>query len=876
MADRLKIELLSQPTPFSLLNVAVSTSDTLYYRQVLVTFLSGIPANSSAVQIGSTLEITIARLFANLLANHADIFTFWTLEEGIIYLNFYTDVEIIVSYTPYVWLLVTTDSVTIVPVEVLPDFETGFFTLEIIDTYENDRTLVEEIAQANAPILKYDGGDDIYEPFMSSTLDFNLLVKDKSDAKFFHLFTGDENRYRVRLSNTDPSENVQLLWQGFLLPDQYKEPYKNGAFFVAFTAVDMISTLKGKELEPWFYHARFTLPEIVSMLLKLTGLEQRIWVKPAIVNSSILVGWKNIIVNMEPFVKDGKYQDAYKILESILVSQCLVLKSWRGEWCLEGFTRRGEVTGDAVYFDHDGTYLGMASVTKKQVSFMQQAESVNLTAVTPFKKVSVGFAYDEKKNLFPDDVVIRDSFFAGYNGEEFDRNTPTTTYFRQWKKVGGSYMTFLNFTEEFSFRNINPAIPYNVSEAESLANYFECQEKPYVSPGRVYEFEFEVDFRTGWGLGLTLNNYMEYMNNGTLDRLPIFQILLDGAEIRSNRPSSPTLSQNTYDERLYDSYVVNQGTLGSIVYRSTYRIKREFTVSTDGNITFRMLAPRYASGGFDLRYFEVIPKILKINVIEGDKEENIEAVRDINYTEVKDVDLPITCSVNAAVPNSFAIGERVGANTKDVPMAAQTDAVFTQVFPPINNLDLNFRKMEIGEDVSAYLFDLGRTKSVYLEKASGERIHFYSLYVKLGPGPLIGRRNLYYLVDWEGRPKIPKDFKRLPIAGPGDQIKILLSDFTAENFSLRESWHVYGIPGWTEDYPKTVANAYHSTRKEPIFNLETSLLGLLYPDQLFDFFFADEMRSFVPTRIEIDLFGGKTKINAKQTATNEITDIIYE
>ena len=872
MAQRLKIEILSQPTPYQVMTFTIFTSDSVYWRNNSIVFMPGPSIGLAGVEIGPTLADTVSRLFARLSESFTDTFTWWSLESGAIYLNFYEPSTLNLSYVTQSWLNMELVTVSDTPVVLLQPFELGSLSLEIIDTYDNDRPLVEEMTQANAPMLKYDGGDDIYEPFMASTLDFNLLVNDASDAKFSHLFTGDENRYKVRLTNTDPDDVQQLIWQGYLLPDQYKEPYKNGVFFVSFTAVDMISTLKGKYLDPWLYYARYTLPEIISMLLKMTGLEQRITVKPSIVNSSPLIGWRNIIVNLEPFIKDGKPSDAYKILESVLISQCLSLSSYRGERQIEGFTRRGELEGPVQVYGPDGEYLGTGTATRQQVDFEMQADSPNLNSITPFKTVDIDFSFDEKKNLFPDDVVIRDSFFAGYNNDAFDRTTPTTTYFNQWKKTGGGYLDFIKPTEEFSFKKKFPGVTYNVYEAESLANYYECPVKPYVSPGRVYEFEFEVNLRIGIGTAMVLENFMNYLNGGEFDKWVIFQMLLNGSEIRSNRPSSPTLGQNKYDDRQYVSYDINQGTLGIIIYNTTFRIKREFTVADDGYITFRMLAPRFTGGQFTWRYFEITPKILKINVVEGAESENISAKRDINFTQTKDLDLPITCSVNSAVPNSFRLGDRVGNTSRDIPMVFQEDAAFYQIFPPINNLRLDFRKMMIPTDISAYLFDKGNTKAVYLQKADGSRVHFYSLYVRQEQ---VGRF-LYSLTDWEGRPRIPKDYKRLPVADTGDQLKIHLSDFTEEDFSKREFWKVYGLDSWVENYPRTVANAYHCTRKDPVLNLETGLLGLMFPDQVYTFYFDGQDRKFLPTRLELDLTGGKTQMNSKEYTINQIDDITYE
>jgi hypothetical protein len=77
------------------------------------------------------------------------------------------------------------------------------FSLQIIDTYDNDRVLVEERTELGAPVLQYSGSDDKYMPLMTSELNFNFSVPGARDGAFFHLYTGNDTRYRVELRDQD-------------------------------------------------------------------------------------------------------------------------------------------------------------------------------------------------------------------------------------------------------------------------------------------------------------------------------------------------------------------------------------------------------------------------------------------------------------------------------------------------------------------------------------------------------------------------------------------------------------------------------------------------------------------------------------------------
>ena len=108
----------------------------------------------------------------------------------------------------------------------------------INDTYNIAASDVVKYTQQGSPVLIYNGSDDEYQPIMASELSFSMLVPNAEDARFFYLFTGNETRYEVQLEDVTDINNPVILWQGFLLPDNYSEPYENSSFFVEFTATD--------------------------------------------------------------------------------------------------------------------------------------------------------------------------------------------------------------------------------------------------------------------------------------------------------------------------------------------------------------------------------------------------------------------------------------------------------------------------------------------------------------------------------------------------------------------------------------------------------------------------------------------------------------
>ena len=110
----------------------------------------------------------------------------------------------------------------------------------------------------NAPHLIYNGGDTKYTALLTSELDFNFEVADGASGRYFHLFTGNETRYKAVLSDITDELNPVQIWQGFLLPEQYSEPYTSNVFYVNFKFTDGIGSLKNKYTKSIYFATRNT------------------------------------------------------------------------------------------------------------------------------------------------------------------------------------------------------------------------------------------------------------------------------------------------------------------------------------------------------------------------------------------------------------------------------------------------------------------------------------------------------------------------------------------------------------------------------------------------------------------------------------------
>jgi hypothetical protein len=192
-------------------------------------FVSGGVSDITQVQVGATVEESVANLAAflqNVYGSDPNLFI--TSNSNVINFEFVDQLDYLfmgsagndVDFTVFV-------SSSNPPVfgEELDPLSFKDISISIIDTYENDLPMIVEFPQEGVCELSWNGGDDLIKEIVSSELNFNMLVPGRQDAHFLHLLTTDENRYLVKVEGINEDEQIQLIWQGFLLPDQYREPY---------------------------------------------------------------------------------------------------------------------------------------------------------------------------------------------------------------------------------------------------------------------------------------------------------------------------------------------------------------------------------------------------------------------------------------------------------------------------------------------------------------------------------------------------------------------------------------------------------------------------------------------------------------------------
>jgi hypothetical protein len=910
LANRVKIVFNSNPAVFEIMSLTVYNTALGYSNTLSKTFISSFSLQPNQVQIGATLTETMVNLLANLNANELDGNATFTASGTN---GFYVDFNIVENYsytfssgTYIADYTVSAETVTPIYLEpiTLEALDVKDVSIRIFDTYTNDRILTEELASASACKIDWDGGDDLYKSVMASKLVFNMLVPEAEDVHFLHLFSSDEQRYRVEVVAIDADENEQLIWQGFLLPDQYNEPYQQVSFFVDFTATDMLASLKGKYLPPWYYENKLPIAEVFAYCLAQSGLQQNLLVAPAVIPEGNFNLWHSVNVDLRAFIDGEKFKDCYSIVESVLGSQMLIIYSYRGYWWLEGISRKNNTSFLNYQFDIDGNRIEDVIFDKKIVDCGGSLQPTPMfTALTPWNEVNVGFKADGSKNLFSDNIIALEKseiYNTNYtSGNYVGPTAPVTVsevysvgkikdwfanlnidflymYYNykelMWRTTLFSGSSYTDYLDGFNY--------YRYTEAMVLNNYLETTEKPYVKPGVLYELEAEflAENVIIWNNHTSIQRIEEKRNAGGYDKLVPIQILLDGIEKYSNRPSfgGNGLLRYTVTSEINE-------VAGKYSCNFTFKLKFPFKVEVDGLLSIRILMPILDNfmNPDDLDNTTSISrncffygKKLKLTAIEGyDENNDTTGIRNVNFTQKLSYDLDLSCSVDNSVTNSLGIGLPLNQDYFEVIDKTNNgyEVINYNRFSPATLLELKLQTFQSNYVLFYKLFANNKFKSCFLEKANGYKKQFQSLWYYFN-NPVI---RMGYLKSYEGFPVIPKSYKAYPDVETEDVLKFMDVRYAPEDYRKRLRWRLWGSDV-IDTYPKTVAKGLHAVQPEVMFRLEASALKLLFPTDLIEFYFDNQDKKFIPTRLQLDLFNGKTTFIATEAKYVEFEDISYE
>lgn len=491
------------------------------------------------------------------------------------------------------------------------------YYIDIIDTTTDTHVLQLKHAERNSLVLKWEGGDRKDElAIVPSTLDFSLEVNvhENEDAKFIDLFTSEEQRFRVSLI---AEVGGAVVWSGFLLPDSYNEPYHNGTFYVNFSAICGLTTLKNRFLSDAYYVSEFSVLDIYKEILSLTnfrlnGQLVELLFKPAIENV-VSDSYNDLYINGANFVKDGEKQSAYDILNDLLTSMLCVCYQADSKWYIEGVNWRSE---RLVAYERDFPRPDpRVSKTYKELTALG---TPNITVIPAYGKIAVS-SNDEPHEL-PGDLVTLDSVWEQVNPK------PLSFFAKHWR------LSDIDSLEVMSYES--PEYNLVVRSLDGVVDvsnpYYRIFNPLFVRGGKLYAFEFKIKINDV-DLGFLQDVEDEDVDYSVLKNSLRFQLLLNGRVVLGNH--------EVFSAGDVLSFSVNDNYEGSIVY--------DVFVAEDSMLDIRLFVKNnslpYVGGSVEITALSFEEKTAV-------DDEDVEVLAVAETTVNRDVDLVFSENASALGP----------------------------------------------------------------------------------------------------------------------------------------------------------------------------------------------------------------------------------
>lgn len=479
------------------------------------------------------------------------------------------------------------------------------YYIDIIDTTSPLTQLVLEDASASGIVLKWNGGDSKDEmAIVSSEFNFDMLTKTAKDAAFIEFFTGDEQRFKVLVKN-DADDSI--VWQGYILPDLYSEPYKNVCFFVSFTATDGLGRLKGKYLPEEYYFREKSLIEIFCQCLKLTGIELDLYFNPAIENFTNK-DWNSIYIDTATFADDkGKKQDAYKILETLLKDTLCVCYQADNRWYIEGINTRHVREVTYKVYDVTGTFTGNV-IYSRLLKDITALVTPTFTVIPPYNEITV--THEKKEPSLPETLSkeVNDGWaiLTGVIGK---------IHATDWMANGGFYAycerpgyECIVYNKYYFTGSLTATYPQDDTQWISL------KEKLFFAKGQKVKFEFDFKIKK---FNVDIPNPVDM----SLWKNPFkYEIVFNGIVIYSN-----------FNDNIADQEQVIFNNSGEA------KIGIEHIFSEEGLFDFRMYGP--PGKVFDTKILGIQIDKANVQVIAFEEEQKITDIINSEFTIDKEIEL---------------------------------------------------------------------------------------------------------------------------------------------------------------------------------------------------------------------------------------------
>jgi len=250
------------------------------------------------------------------------------------------------------------------------------------------------------------------------------------DSEFLFLFTADSKKFKVDHYSGD---NLDLVWSGFIAPENWSEPLIAPPYPVSATAIDGLGNLKA-ETFPELVAERATLLELIATILQQTGLTLPINTCIDWQESAQAVGADPLAIHYKT-TKTLADQNSYDLLEQ-LIPKCRIFQRL-GQWWIISYTA---MQVDEITY-HKYNYLGAANGTatiglKADGYWIENEPGLEILPAIKQQIVIQDYGYN--------DNLIDNGDFKTYNEllASFDTwdNINVTPQQRDWDKGGNKFV----------------------------------------------------------------------------------------------------------------------------------------------------------------------------------------------------------------------------------------------------------------------------------------------------------------------------------------------------------------------------------------------------------------------------------------------------
>lgn len=791
--------------------------------------------------------------------------------------------------------------------------------INIIDTH-NFYPTVEKYTGLGDPVLSYSGGESLFTTIMSSKFSFSILNETAEDGKFLDLLTGEERRFLIEvrkvfpdsLNPWDPAVEIgsDMIWRGFLLPDIYSEPYKNGSFFVGFTATDGLDVLKTK---PFLFYKTGSVIDYISKCLWETGLHQEIYFAPAIENA--FYQWENIQIFEECFTKFNENTDAYQysncydVLDKLLKAVGATVFQHNGKWLITGFNRKSNLIDSYRVYTPFGIYSHIKQLIKK-VQQPMFGTGVNVSMASPYRSVQLNVSYNVSDKAVDFSQFIKNTELSSdeYTAAVSNGTIQNIAPFNKWKKNaatavratpedGGVYLqlgidTPGGMHPPEAYPMYYRKAPFCITMGKVYgpphnfdADYIELKssETVYISPqvdGKDLEFDVEMEckiFRNGIDQGRFDNDF--YARALRVD------LMLGDEVVFTTRSDHPKYDSGdtkltfhakdlgpVYHWYIFPDYLTPAYRLSRYEIEAHLKaeVKRTGIKSNAfGNLNVRVYIPKNGDETFGINDYHVSDvTITKLDVkVRAWDDEQYQLNREIRYTTKFESSLAFADGKNDLYLNLFKINGR-----NDYPASLGSFTLFTGT-PTQSSLYYHFMVPGIYAD---YINSRYTTLVLHSEDKS---VLAHKVFGKLGVESGIDFQDGMLRVSKARIDEFPHLREQLNSINKITVAEILMDDtwvISKPNIPRDHfiGWKRHGSAEVTR-YLETYAKTIHQVTATTATKIEGTAKAIVSPLDIVQFNFLGQ-KNFIPTSVNIDFTKGATRLTLSEAINQNVIDYANE